>query len=85
MAPARCRLMSSAENESASSDEQIDAIYQGAIHCSCIPAMSEIYLFPPPCAFAVSERPEVSRLIRKQAENGSMADQPATWLGDAGR
>ena len=63
---ARARLMSSAENQSASSDEQIDAMTR-ALFTAVYGGHVEIYLFPLPCAFAVSERPEVSRLIRKQA------------------
>jgi len=68
---ARARLMSSAENQSASSDEQIQAMTR-ALFTAVYGGHVEIYLFPLPCAFAVSERPEVSRLIRKQAEYGSM-------------
>jgi methyltransferase-like protein/2-polyprenyl-3-methyl-5-hydroxy-6-metoxy-1,4-benzoquinol methylase len=68
---ARARLMARAEMENFYSAEQVETMTRALFNAMCSGDI-EFYLFPLPCVAEVSELPEVSRLVRRQAQHGSM-------------
>ena len=68
---ARTRLMARAEMGDLCSAEQVEKMTQALFNAMCGGGI-EFYLFPLPCVAKVSEQPEVSRLVRRQAQHGSM-------------
>ena len=68
---ARARLMARAEMGDLCSAEQVETMTRALFNAMCGGDI-EFYLFPLPCVAEVSELPEVSRLVRRQAQHGSM-------------
>ena len=68
---ARARLMARAEMGDFCSAEQVETMTRALFNAMCGGDI-EFYLFPLPCVAEVSELPEVSWLVRRQAQHGSM-------------
>jgi methyltransferase-like protein len=71
LAAARARLGRGDEAQPAGSDEQVDAMTR-ALFNAVGSGYVEFHLFPLSCVAEVSERPQASALVRKQAAHGSI-------------
>jgi SAM-dependent methyltransferase len=65
------RLMARAETQHACSDEHVEALTRVLFNAVC-GGHIELYLSPLPCVVEISELPEASRLVRRQAQYGSV-------------
>lgn len=71
IAAAQARLMARPETPQACTDEHVDATADALFKTACSGHI-EFYVYPPRCINRISERPEVSPLVRMQLQSGSM-------------